>query len=194
MNRKTCKGVLLLTMSAIVMTLACVEILLRVSGYIPYYLDAQAFVASRNPQILYELRPGFHGLYAGVPVSINARGFRGHELVTNNGAGVAATRIMTIGDSITFGQGVQDDATLAEQIKKHYNKYQETQSVEVYNLGVPGYDTCQEYWLYNERGGEINPNLVLLIYYENDTDPPVFRVDNGRVLSPDIQSGMLQNP
>jgi hypothetical protein len=91
-------------------------VLLRCVGYTPYYLDSQAFVPSRNPQILYELKPGFHGLYAGVPVSINAMGLRGNEQA--NGNGMSTLRVLTIGDSIAFGQGVSDDATLAEQIKR----------------------------------------------------------------------------
>jgi GDSL-like Lipase/Acylhydrolase family len=168
--------------------LVCAELVLRMAHYVPYYLDSRAFMASQNPQMVYELKPGFRGLYAGVPISISSMGFR--ENGQNGQTDERSTprlRVLTIGDSITFGQGVGDDATLAQQIKAKLKE--RGISIDVQNLGIPGYDTCQEYWLYKERGMHLKHDAVLHIYYENDTDPPVFRVVNGAVISPDTQLG-----
>jgi hypothetical protein len=76
--KDTLQAAALLTLPAISILLVLAEALLRFGGYTPYYLDSEAFIASRNPQIIYELKPGFRGLYAGVPISINAMGVRGN--------------------------------------------------------------------------------------------------------------------
>src|SRR5262249_27511062 len=95
----------------VVLSLLALEAALRGFGYVPYYLDGHAFIPSRNPTMLYELRPGFHGLYAAVPVRINLQGLRGQD-----SSGGRSTPVIIVGDSIAFGQGVREGETLAEQL------------------------------------------------------------------------------
>ena len=182
------RAVALITLPAIGILLTCGEVLLRFGGYTPYYYDAYAYVPSQNPEILYELRPGFRGLYAGVPISINSQGFRGREVLIPSGN--RPFRVLTIGDSITFGQGVLDDETMAEQLRTRLQGRTEL-PVDVVNLGVPGYNTCQELSIYRDRGVQLAHDVVLLFYYENDTEPPIFAIDNGVVVSPDVRTGFL---
>src|SRR6266496_1775668 len=84
---------------------------LRVFGYVPYYLDRNAFRPSRNRALLYELRPGFRGLYAAIPTRINIQGLRGEILPE-----AISTPVVILGDSVAFGQGVEEGQTLAEQL------------------------------------------------------------------------------
>jgi lysophospholipase L1-like esterase len=114
-------------------------------------------------------------------------GLRGAEPRASQAAPVF--RVLTVGDSVTFGQGVADDETLAAQLETRLARRHEGTLVEVLNLGVPGYDTCQEYWSYRDRAPQSRHDVVLLLYYENDTDPSVFRVENGVVISPDTKVG-----
>lgn len=179
----------LLIFGLIVPSLA-VEGVLRVGGYTPYYLDGRAFVPSRNAAIFYELRPNFRGLYAGVPININSQGFRGRELSSRNDE--SAFRVVIIGDSIAFGQGVREEETLAEQLGTWLQRKFRS-PVEVVNLGVPGYDTCQEYVRFKERALSLKPQIALLLYFENDTDPAVFQVKDDLVVSPDIRTGPFAN-
>jgi len=162
------------------------ELALRVSGYTPYYLEGHAFVSSSNPAMMYEPRPRFRGLYAGVPIEINSAGFRGREV--RHPDGEKAFRIVVVGDSIAFGQGVSEADTLEQQLAARLER-RLASPVEVLNLGVPGYDTCQEYWRFKERGLPLAPLAVLLVYVENDTDPSLFRIEGDAVLSPDVRTG-----
>jgi hypothetical protein len=173
----------LISLPAIVITVLVIEGLLRVSGYTPYYLDGHAFIPSQDPDLIWELRPGFQGLYAGVPISINSYGFRGR----GPGRGELA-RMLIVGDSIAFGQGVREDQTLAEQLNGRLQK-DFGSPVEVLNLGVPGYDTCQEYLSLKYHILSLNPQVVVLLYAENDTDPPVFQVNGDSVVTPDVRVG-----
>jgi hypothetical protein len=184
--RRVLRKLVLLTLPCLLLILLVVEGLLRLFGYTPYYLENEAFIPSRNPEILYELRPGFKGLYARVPIAINSSGFRGKEWAPDGN--LARLRIVVLGDSIAFGQGVQENETLAEQLETRL-RLKRSAPVEVMNLGVPGYNTCQEYWTFKERVLPLRARVVLLLYVDNDTDPPVFQVDGDRVISPDLRTG-----
>jgi hypothetical protein len=186
--KTTLRNLVLLTLPSVVVLGLLIEIFLRVWGYVPYYQEGGAFIATHDPQTVYELRPGFHGLYAGVPVSINSSGFRGAESDTVNGG--QTFRIAVVGDSVAFGQGVQDNETLAAQVKKEL-KVRQDRSVEVINLGVPAYNTCQEYWRFRTRGLSLKPQVVVLVYVSNDTDAPSLQVVGDRVLSPDVKTGLV---
>ncbi|MGH9967697.1 MAG: SGNH/GDSL hydrolase family protein [Pyrinomonadaceae bacterium] len=160
---------------------------MRAVGYLPYYLDQRAFVPSQNASLLYELRPNFSGLYAGVPIHINSQGIRGREPSMRHDN--TAFRVVVAGDSVAFGQGVREEDTLAEQLGARLQR-KFSLPVEAVNLGVPGYDTCQEYWRFKEKALPFGPQVALLVYYENDVDPAVFQVKDGSVVSPDIRTGL----
>jgi len=76
-------------------------------------------------------------------------------------------RIITIGDSFTYGQMEEDENTYPKQLEnklndKSRNKY------EVINLGVPGYDTAFAAERYRLRGEKYKPDLVLWFLIDND--------------------------
>ncbi len=177
----------ILSFAAFIVTLLVMEGLLRAVGYLPYYLDQRAFVPSQNASLLYELRPNFSGLYAGVLIHINSEGIRGREPSVRNDN--TAFRVVVAGDSVAFGQGVREEDTLAEQLGARLQR-KFSLPVEAVNLGVPGYDTCQEYWRFKEKALPLGPQVALLVYYENDVDPSVFQVKDGVVVSPDVRTGL----
>ena len=185
---KHLRNLLLISVPALTLTLLCMEAILRLGGYHPYYLDGKAFIPSKNTEIIWELRPGFHGLFAAVQIAINSQGFRGTELAQWDSA--SRFRVLVLGDSVAFGQGVPEGATLAEAVVARLEKNVGSHG-EAVNLGIPGYDTCQEYWTFKERGIPLKPNVVLLIYVENDTDPPVYQVIGDTIVSPDVRTGVF---
>ncbi len=180
--------IIFVSVPGFVLALVFIEVALRVFGYTPYYLTAKAFEPSQVADMVYELRPGFEGLYASAPISINALGFRGHE--TADEIGRSEVRIVVVGDSVAFGQGVRDGETLAAQLVARLRS-RLTTSVAVVNLGVPGYDTCQEYGIFRERAVPLKPQDVLLIYVDNDTDPPSIQVRDGKMVTPDVRTGFV---
>jgi lysophospholipase L1-like esterase len=82
-------------------------------------------------------RPGYRGEFRGRPVTINALGLRGPELVRPKPAG--RRRIVCFGDSITFGFGVGDDETYSHGL----GRILAPRDVEVLNAGVTGFTSHQ---------------------------------------------------
>ena len=77
-----------------------------------------------------------------------------------------AIKIGVLGDSITFGGGIENSKDrfsdiLSEKLKK------EGYNVEVYNLGKPGYDTEAEIEVY-KRVSYLNYDVLIWQYFLND--------------------------
>jgi GDSL-like lipase/acylhydrolase family protein len=180
--------VIFVSVPGFVLAIVFMEVVFRIFGYTPYYLNAKAFEPSQVADMVYELRPGFEGPYASAPISINALGFRGHE--TADEIGRSGLRIAVVGDSVAFGQGVRDGETLSSQLAARLRR-RLSMDIAVVNLGVPGYDTCQEYGMFRERAVPLKPQDALLIYVDNDTDPPWIQVRDGAMVIPDTRPGFV---
>lgn len=123
-------------------------------------------VVSDNPEIGHEHRPDSRARLMGVDVAINALGFRDDEidLVVPEGR----VRIVSLGDSITFGWGVPQDETFSQILETELRA--RGQDVEVINLGVGNYNTTMEVAAFLEHAAILNPDIVLLNYFINDTE------------------------
>jgi len=118
-----------------------------------------------HPTRLHALRPSQQAFTHDKPLRINALGFRGDEVERSKPSG--RFRIVVMGDSITFGNGVRDEETYSSQLaqKLHEAGFRRA---EVINAGIPGYDTWQEALLLEEVVLPLDPDLVVLGFYEND--------------------------
>jgi hypothetical protein len=127
--------------------------------------------------------------HTGIDVTLhtNSAGFRGtREYPLNKRAGT--TRILGIGDSFTFGWGVQDEETFGAVIEST------RPNVEVINIASPGYGIDQMLLGFREIGKQFEPDYVLIgIYPEvfwratrSYTDAgygkPYFRLEEGNRL------------
>ncbi len=100
---------------------------------------------------------------------INALGLRGDgPREADDGAG--PLRVVCLGDSFTFGWGVEDDQTYPVQLEALLAAKGE-RSVQVINCGLPGYNTFQEHQLYKKVMRPISPDVVVVGWYLNDLDP-----------------------
>ena len=92
----------------------------------------------------------------------NSRGFRDQE--RDYARQPQARRLIVLGDSYTWGWGVEQNyATLLQ------DKFKVAQlPIEVINLGVIGYDTAQELLMYEQQGASYQPDMVLLAFCVND--------------------------
>ena len=78
-------------------------------------------------------------------------------------------RIVIIGDSVTFGSGVNQSNIYPEILESELNKdIANNYKIEVLNLGVSGYSTVSELELFKLKGLKYTPNLVVLAYVLND--------------------------
>lgn len=113
------------------------------------------------------LAPGYDGWFAGVPVKINALGFRDRREYSFDKP-PNTFRILVLGDSVTFGHGTLDDTTYPYLLEQQLRKWRPGVNWEVWNLGVPGYNTRQELAYLEEIGPRAQPDLVIVGFYPND--------------------------
>ncbi len=113
------------------------------------------------------LAPNYRGWFAGVPVQTNALGFRDNrEYSLDKGPGTF--RILVFGDSVTFGHGTLSDTTYPFLLERRLKQWRPAVKWEVWNLGVPGYNTGQELEYLREVGPRYQPDLVIIGFYPND--------------------------
>ena len=127
---------------------------------------------SSNDRIIYALKPGLDVTYRGGHMTTNARGLRGPERPLGENAEVF--RILAVGDSVMFGQGVSDGETYLALAERPLNELPGGRPVEVVNMAVPGYNTVMEVETLREKGLPYRPDLVLIHLVGNDFDLPSF--------------------
>ena len=77
-------------------------------------------------------------------------------------------RILALGDSCTFGVGVEDHQTWPAQLQRILAD--RTMETEVINAGVPGYTAFQGKRTLESSGLALEPDLVLISFGFNDAD------------------------
>lgn len=103
------------------------------------------------------------------PAKINGLGLRGHEPLAE-ADGDAGLRVVCLGDSFTFGWGVEDNETFPVLVEQNLDAAID-QPVDVLNCGAPGYNTYQEHQLYKKLMAPLKPDFVVVAWYMNDLDP-----------------------
>jgi len=103
---------------------------------------------------------------------VNPSGFRGPAFTPKP---KGTFRMVFLGDSFTFGEGVHNQDTYPEAAARLLRK--DGRRVEACNLGVGGYNTSQEADVLRIFGFDLQPDVVVLGYTLNDAEPPLFQVD-----------------
>lgn len=136
----------------------------------------QIYEQSENLKISYSLRKNLKDERAfRSKISTDEKGFRIHELgITNYELGKL---VAVLGDSITFGYGVENNETLPAQLQALLPKYQ------FLNTAVPGYRLSQQVALYDESVRSLNPETIMVVFYWNDVDgQQIAKVDDIGIL------------
>ena len=105
-----------------------------------------------------------------IDMDINSLGFRGPEVVRPKPPGTF--RILALGDSITWGDYLQEGETFPSQTQNILNARGERTRFEVINAGIGDVGTREEVDLLEETGLQVQPDLVALCFYLNDSRPP----------------------
>ena len=148
-----------------------------------------------HPQLGWETIPGKTVSNEKVTYTTNSLGMRSKEVDFSKG------HILLVGDSVTFGLGVNNDETVSHYLGKINNDYQ------VLNLGVPGYGIGQYFLNLKRHIDQLNPKIiVLVIYTANDLNEtrkgtrfgiskPFFSYNNGNLiyLNPEISKFSCSN-
>lgn len=178
----------LLLVASVALTLGAVEAVLRVAAtfdrnHLEGLVEPPLVVTDRevpfselirrspDDRIVYELRPGSRARYLGHEVRINALGMRDDEVAVRKAPG--RFRILVLGDSHLFGWGVGQDESFAQVLERRLEALAPGR-FEVLNAGVPGYNTVMEERYFELHADELEPDLVLVHYVDNDMDLPNF--------------------
>ncbi|HUK32968.1 MAG TPA: hypothetical protein VLV86_03595 [Vicinamibacterales bacterium] len=121
----------------------------------------------------------YNGWFAGVPIHINNLGFRDPRDY-DVAKGPRTFRIITLGDSVTFGHSSVYEHTYPFLLEQQLEKWRSDIDWQVWNVAVPGYNTSQELAHLKEIGPTFKPDLVIVGFFENDL------VDNRDVGEPGV--------
>ena len=121
-----------------------------------------------DPKVGHRLVPGQQSYTHSFPVVTNSYGMRDREFSAVPAPGVI--RILCLGDSLTFGDGVAVEDTYPKQLEARLGRKGAVR-YEVINAGVPSYDTWQEVVYFEEWGWRLKPNMVVIGIYGNDVVP-----------------------
>ncbi len=139
---------------------------------VKYHQHALYLMLPDSP-LEYVLRPGVKRenevAKSGIKWSyqLNADGFRDDEFDVQSNK----KRVLFVGDSYAFGWGVDQQEVLPYQLEQLLAGPPYAMDVDIYNLGVPGYNTVQEFHLLNQVLDRYSPELVMLGYVMNDAQP-----------------------
>jgi len=99
-------------------------------------------------------------------VTINSFGFRGRNFTKEKPRNTV--RIMLLGDSFTYGVGVDNEQTLAWQMEEMLKKKNPEKEYEVINAGRTGAYLESEISLFKQYAEQFHPDILILAYCYND--------------------------
>ncbi len=99
-------------------------------------------------------------------VRLNNYGFRGVDIPDNKPGN--EYRIIVLGDSHIYGQGLTDENLLTTVLQDRLNKLGHECSYRVVNTGVRGYSINNELAVLKKAALSLNPDHVILFFYIND--------------------------
>jgi hypothetical protein len=154
-----------LMLGSMLVSLAIVEIGLRIAGY--SYPEFYAADAERG----YALRPGMEGWYrkeGAAFVRINSDGLRDREHAKEKPPNT--TRIAVLGDSFTEALQVPYEDSYAGVLERKLKECAGLSgaNIEVINFGVSGYGTAQELITLRNHVWQYSPDVVLLAVTTNN--------------------------
>jgi|GEM_PF-1705283 len=147
-------------------------------------LDAALAVVGKRPapvvepkaysNVLGDLEPHLSLVAREIPglpygVATNDQGLRGGRNVSPRPA-ANALRVLCLGDSFTYGVGVDDRFTYPALLEQFLQARLPDRTVEVLNAGVPFYDIFDETAYFLEKGRRMRPDVVVLQFYINDLE------------------------
>lgn len=114
-------------------------------------------------------RPHVSARIMGADVMTNDKGMRDNRHFPQYPDG-NTTRVLMLGDSVTFGFGVPSDATTSSRLEEKLARGIPGRAFEVINAGVGNYNTQMEVEAYLKLSEEIHPDVVILNFFVNDAE------------------------
>lgn len=134
-----------------------------------------------HPLLRRVLKPNYSGQVTGngvdFSVKFNSRGLRDREFPYYKKKGVC--RILILGDSFTFGYGVEQKETFPKLLERKLQQQFPHQDIEIINTAVPGWGSSQERDFLRTEGVKYKPDIILAGFFLNDAEDS-FNIAAGR--------------
>ena len=145
--------------------------------YAIWGLPQESFgVSTPDPDLFWRPLPGYQGMGTGnVPLRINSHGLRGPEIAPKTPGEI---RILSLGESTTYGAGVLETETYSAVIERRLDDPASRPAgrrVSVVNAGVFVYSSFQSLKFLELRAPPLEPDVVLFYHEVNDYLPSTLR-------------------
>ena len=153
---------------------------------------------SKDPELLYQLRPGrfvSDGIFLKIApyhVGVNEHACREALHPEDMPADGEAIRVLFIGDSFTFSQGVEAEQGYPALVAKGLTEMTQGTPYRSYNCGVPGYNFSQLVRACEIRLLEFEPSLLVFSIFSNDLQEPLY-IDRAISIADHFPVGLLVN-
>jgi len=104
-------------------------------------------------------------IHEGILYKTNSLGIRNKEI--SKGKQENCLRVLAIGDSYTWGDGLSEDKLVTTKLENLLTK-ESTGKIEVINAGICGYNTEDEYHQLTRLFPVYQPDLIILFFFTND--------------------------
>ena len=162
---------ILVSIVSLIMFGLLMEVIMRVYTHYSIFYDVEMTryankikKSSADPKIGHVHKPNSDATLMGVNVKINSGGLRDKEYPLDH---AQKYRIIFLGDSLTFGWGVEKVNTFEILLEGKLNKIRPT---EVLNFGTGNYNTEQEVNLFLKEEKKYKPDHAVLFYFINDAE------------------------
>jgi len=130
-----------------------------------------------DPDLPHELKTNLNLITDEYHIVTNKDGFRDRNFTVEKPEDV--TRILVIGDSITFGYGIKENRDiyykiLEEMLNKPVGSELPHRRFEVIGIAAPGYNTYTELSILKKKGLKYSPDIVIFAYCLNDMRDAVY--------------------
>jgi len=169
------RGPVLLLLASTIFAVAVLEVFSRVADPIgiSYYSEMSRYILDRvpDPALKYRHRKNFESTYQGAVMRFNEVGLRDDPIGPK---APDELRILALGDSQTLGWGLARESIWPVQLQ-NILAGKLGRKVRVINTGCASYETRQEYRYLLSDGYAFQPDVIVLMYMDNDieiTDAP----------------------
>jgi lysophospholipase L1-like esterase len=131
-----------------------------------------AGIVQTDRELFWSLTPGAATVWRNTRVTVNAHGTRGADIVPRR---AGELRILSLGESTTFGVNVSDGETYSARLEARLRQAMPDRPVTVINAGVSAYSSFQSARLLEMRGLAFDPDVILVYHEINDYLPSTLR-------------------
>lgn len=174
---------LLFSILPVLLLLLTAEVVLRAAKFVKPSFFTLAFILENegilvpDKELFWSLRPNLDQYSDDVKARVrtNSLGLRTSEVGPKL---PQEFRILSLGESTTFGGRVSNEGTYSALLEKLLNEYDNTHLYRVINAGVSAYSSFQSLKYLELRGLKLKPDLILFYHELNDYLPSTLRGSN----------------